>query len=78
MWVVITVRAHSSGPEVERGRWPNLGFFLSGWEDILRENACESIGLVTNVWRAEARDLIVRGLRILICAIDAMKEHGTI
>ncbi len=33
-----TVKAHSSGPEVERGKCPNLGFVVSlGWDDMLRE-----------------------------------------
>lgn len=28
-WEACTVRAHSSGPEVDRGRCPNLGCFVS-------------------------------------------------
>ena len=59
-WALNTVRAQSSGPEVDRGRWPNLGFFLSlGWEDMLREEICGSKGIFMQFWQAEARDLIV-------------------
>ena len=38
-WVLDTVKAQSSGPEVERGRWPNLGLVFSfEREDMLRED----------------------------------------
>ncbi len=42
-----TVRAHSSGPEVDSGRWPNLGFLASlGCDDMLREEALREGGMI--------------------------------
>ena len=71
-----TVRAHSSGPEVDRGRWPNLGFFLSlGGEDMLREDGCRKRGVLKQFRQAGFRDLVMLSRALLCARVDAMKEH---
>ncbi len=64
-----TVRAHSSGPDVDRGRWPNLGLFLSlGWEDMVRED-WRGRGFVKQFRWADVRDLVVWHLWMLLFAV---------
>lgn len=74
-----TVRAHSSGPEVDRGRWPNLGLFLSlAREDMVREDGCRKRGILEQFRQAGVRDLVMYSRALLCARVDAMKEHPTL
>ncbi len=54
-----TVKAHSSGPEVDKGRCPNLACLVSfGWSDILR------------LWRALNRYTLWSGWRMGISLVE--------